>query len=234
MFNPVLKCTNLIILEYNENNNILWYLCLVYGEPVFANRKSSWDTIGVHLKNLTEPFVLLGDVNQVEMCTDKHGGDSTFIQGVVWFNNWKLAMNLVDIPFKGPRFTWCNKRKGEDRLYERLDKAYASHDWFTMYSDVGVFHHPIQISDHAPIEIDFTLNRLQGKRPYRIEAWNLDCTDYMEAIKENWKVKFEGSMAYRCTRKPAHIRNTMMNWSINKRKEWASEWISLTNNSRKG
>ncbi|KAK9675442.1 hypothetical protein RND81_11G007500 [Saponaria officinalis] len=172
-------CKNYIIMEYMECSSALWYLCLVYGEPDTAKRVDVWESLENWLISHNKPFLMLGDINQVDYREDK--------------------MKLIDVPFKGPRFTWCNKQRDKDKLFERLDKAYASYEWFLKYSDVGVTHYPIQISDHAPIEINFFLNQKKRKRSYKIEAWNLDNDD-------------------------SFIRDLMKKWSMNKKKGWAMEW----------
>ncbi|KAH9609238.1 hypothetical protein KSS87_015297 [Heliosperma pusillum] len=104
------------------------------------------------------------------------------------FSKWKMDHDLIDIPFKGPRFTWCNNRKGLARVYERIDKAYGSKDWFQLYPNTGIKHYPIQISDHAPIELDFNLIKLKRKRPYKVDSWSLENSEYK---KDLWKSKWE-------------------------------------------
>ncbi|KAK9733812.1 hypothetical protein RND81_04G094000 [Saponaria officinalis] len=133
-------------------------------------------------------------------------------------------MNLIDVPFKGPRFTWTSKRKDDERLLERLDKAYVSYDWFSLFPDVGITHYPIQFSDHAPIEINFSLNRMRGKRPYKIEYWSLEDKDCLDMISHNWAHQVKGSVTFKCLPKLVHIKELMKKWSLNKKRAWTKEW----------
>ncbi|XP_074288795.1 uncharacterized protein LOC141613951 [Silene latifolia] len=192
------------------NASLPWYLVLFYGEPEQSLRMQVFDFLGSWLVSLDHPFIIVGDFNQVEFSSDKLSAKTGSIAGAMSFHNWRVEHELVDIPFKGPRFTWCNNRKGFRRVYERIDKAYGSKDWFSNFPNTGVKHFPIQISDHAPIELCFNLVKNSCKKPYEIESWNLhneECTS-----------------PFRLVRKLAFIRNMLRKWSIDKRKSWSKEW----------
>ncbi|XP_074299115.1 uncharacterized protein LOC141630143 [Silene latifolia] len=140
------------------------------------------------------------------------------------FINWKIRNELIDIPFKGPRYTWCNNRKGEKRVYERLDKALASKDWLIYFPNSGIKHYPVQISDHAPIELDLHLTESEGKRPYKMDAWVLDHEECMQGIRASWNLEVVGSPAFRVVRKLARVRTSAKKWALDKRKEWRQVW----------
>ncbi|KAK9757312.1 hypothetical protein RND81_01G155500 [Saponaria officinalis] len=142
-------------------------------------------------------------------------------------------MNLYDVPAKGPKFTWCNKRDGIDRLFEHLDKAYASDDWFAKFPDVGVTHYPIQFSDHAPIEVNVFLNDFKWRRPHKIEAWNLEMNECLDIIKKGWSAKIKGSVDERYLRKISWTRKRLKGWSLEKRQERGESGMTSTSPWRK-
>ncbi|XP_074301501.1 uncharacterized protein LOC141632895 [Silene latifolia] len=59
----------------------------------------------------------------------------------------------------------------------------GSKEWFTLFPNTGIKHYPIQISDHAPIEVDLNLTRSEGKKPFKIDAWVLEYEEYLERIR---------------------------------------------------
>ncbi|XP_074290932.1 uncharacterized protein LOC141617667 [Silene latifolia] len=126
---------------------------------------------------------------------------------------------LVDIPFKGPQFTWCNNQKGQDRVYERLDKAMGSKDWFTFFPNTGLKHYPIQISDHAPIELDFNLISNGSRKPYKLDSWALEHEECVKEVQKAWLTKFKGSPAFQVTRKLAVFKQRMKSWTLDKRQD---------------
>ena len=51
----------------------------------------------------------------------------------------------------GSKYTWCNGRKVDDRIWERLDRALANQDWKSLFPTAFVTHKTISYSDHNPI-----------------------------------------------------------------------------------
>ncbi|KAK9689842.1 hypothetical protein RND81_09G085300 [Saponaria officinalis] len=166
----VFKCKNFIICLVEQCKERSWFLCCVYGDPYVSNRNDVWQHLGSWLELLDRPYLLIGDFNQVEYNWDKLSQKCGRIDGANDFTLWKQNYQLLDIPFKGPRFTWWNIRKGKKKVYERLDKALGSKDWFSIFPESGVHHFPIQLSDHAPIEFSPDLTKSKGLRPYKIES----------------------------------------------------------------
>ena len=62
-----------------------------------------------------------------------------------------MQTSLVEIPFKGPRFTWTNNQSDHGLIFERLDRAYCSPDWETHHPNGIRLHEPIITSDHVVI-----------------------------------------------------------------------------------
>ncbi|XP_074305795.1 uncharacterized protein LOC141641016 [Silene latifolia] len=220
----VMACNNFIILSVRKYNGMLWYLVLVYGAPCVSSRASVLCEIEDWIKTCKYPFLMVGDFNQVEYRSDKLSGSQRSIGAAEEFTLWKIRNELIDIPFKGPRFTWCNNRKGDMRVYERIDKAYGSKDWFSLFPNTGIKHYPIQISDHAPIEVDLNLVGTSGSKPFKLDAWVLDHEAFMERIQYAWNMEDTGSPAYRVTRKLSRVRTCVKRWTLDKRAEWGGKW----------
>ncbi|XP_074289003.1 uncharacterized protein LOC141614146 [Silene latifolia] len=224
MMNFVTSCNNFIIIKNEMNAALSWYLILFYGEPEQALRLRVFEFLGSWLNSLEHPFIIVADFNQVEFSYDKLSGKTGSIAGALGFHKWRVLHELVDIPFKGPPYTWCNNRKGFRRVYERIDKAYGSKDWLLPFPNTGVKHFPIQISDHAPIELSFNLVKNSCKKPYKIESWNLDNAECLSLINKNLTTSVVGSAPFRLARKLAFIRNVLRKWSIDKSQAWSREW----------
>ncbi|XP_074277384.1 uncharacterized protein LOC141601022 [Silene latifolia] len=201
----VKACNHFIILLVEKYNGLLWYLVLFYGAPSVSLRAPVLQEVEEWIGSYKDPFLMVGDFNQVEYRCDKLSLSQRPIGGADEFNLWKIRNELLDIPFKGPRFTWCNNRKGEKRVYERIDKAFGSKDWFTVFPNTGIKHYPIQISDHAPIEVDLNLVGTAGNKPYMLDAWALDHEECLERIRVDWKRVDKGSPAYQVNRKLVRI-----------------------------
>ncbi|XP_074289521.1 uncharacterized protein LOC141614676 [Silene latifolia] len=88
----------------------------------------------------------------------------------------------------------------------------------------GIKHYPIQISDHAPIEVNLQLIRNEGKRPYKLDAWALDYEDCLQEVRSAWVQQDVGSPSFQVARKLARVRSNVKKWSVDKRGEWNAKW----------
>ncbi|XP_074290191.1 uncharacterized protein LOC141616929 [Silene latifolia] len=230
----ILTCNNFIVLLVEKCNGRLWYLVLFYGAPSFHLRQPVLDDLEECLSTLVHPFLILGDFNQVEFGSDKLSLNTRSISGAVEFNHWKINNQLVDIPFKGPRFTWCNNRKGSKRVYERLDRALGSKDWLMLFPETGIKHYPIQISDHAPIELDLHLTRNKSNKPYKVDAWVLEYDECICIIQDVWKRHVRGSPAFKVARILSMVRQEVRHWALDKTLEWHQKWDNFDLELEKG
>ncbi|XP_074270738.1 uncharacterized protein LOC141594631 [Silene latifolia] len=146
------------------------------------------------------------------------------IVGAYDFNIWRIFNQLVDIPFKGSRLIWCNNRKGSNRVYERIDRAIGSKDWFALFPNTGIKHYPIQISDHAPIELDLHLTRNMSKKPYKIDAWVFTHEECISIIKDAWRFHFWRTSSFQIARKLSRVRQQVKRWALDKRCKWKQKW----------
>ncbi|XP_074300304.1 uncharacterized protein LOC141631545 [Silene latifolia] len=170
------------------------------------------------------PFMILSDFNQVEFESDKLSKNTRAISGAYDFNIWRVSNELVDIPFKGPRYTWCNNRKGDKRVYERIDQELGSKDWFSLFPNIATKHYHIQILDNAPIELDLNLTRNVSKKLYKMDAWVFSYEECIGLIKESWNFCLTGTPVYIVARKLARVRSQVKKWAFDKRQEWRQKW----------
>ncbi|XP_074298841.1 uncharacterized protein LOC141629796 [Silene latifolia] len=149
--------------------------------------------------------------SKFELHSDKFGG-SCSIRGQVDFTSWKLQKSLVDVPFFGPRFTWMNGQYGNDYIMERLDRAYASQDWF----DISF-----------PDYLTFFPTQNATKRPYRIDNWCLHLPEVVNLVRLAFQTSVLGSLPYVLSRKLASVRFAILNWVIQHRVCYGINWSSI-------
>ncbi|XP_059451134.1 uncharacterized protein LOC132181929 [Corylus avellana] len=61
--------------------------------------------------------------------------------------------NLHDLQYSGPKFTWSNKRGGDDFVQERLDRATTNGEWLEIFQYMTVEILATRSSDHAPVHV---------------------------------------------------------------------------------
>ena len=143
------SCQNFILCNVCEPSGTNWNVCFFYGARVVNDRPEVWDILLQYLQPLTH-CMIIGDFNQVERHEDKLSGSST-IHGWADFMTSRFNSNLIEVPFQGPRLTWANKQLGASLLLERLDRAYVSSSWLTIFSNHILYHEPIICSDQLQL-----------------------------------------------------------------------------------
>ncbi|XP_057246955.1 uncharacterized protein LOC130589610 [Beta vulgaris subsp. vulgaris] len=121
-------------------------------------------------------------------------------------------MGLSELNFQGQSFTWCNNRLGNDRIYERLDRAYATENWMHKYSEATVLNLPILVSGHSPIIMLTSPLTYRRKSPIKMEAWCLGFEEITNIIASQWQQQVQGSPMFKVAQKCRQIRFRLFKW----------------------
>ena len=107
------------IIPCNEHNihalvkvhspSLLFLLTTVYALPQFTKHKPFWEYLQNLALNISLPWILLGDFNDMISEEEKLGGLPISRTRMVAFRNCLDKCELIDLGFHGPRFTWINK-----------------------------------------------------------------------------------------------------------------------------
>ncbi|XP_073019258.1 uncharacterized protein [Primulina eburnea] len=178
-----------------ESGN-LWRFTGFYGQPDASLRHFSWDLLK-RLKSLREldgiPWLVGGDFNEICYESEKLGGNRRPIPQMQAFRDTLEVCELQDIFCHGDAFTWVNRRRTENLVFERLDKFEGSLNWRLLYptahaSSMEFFH-----SDHRPICMKLTSAHSQGsakkafsRTTFRFERFWLTEEDCGEIVQMGW------------------------------------------------
>lgn len=149
------------------------------------------------------------------------------IRGWAEIVQWKFNLQLQDIPFTGPRFTWSNNRENEGLIMERLDRGYATEEWLNEFPKTFIRNLPITHSDHGPIFLQTQIDSKTTRRPYQIENWCLNYEEVKLLIYDIWVLHIVGSPAYTLTRRLHIIRGRLKSWCLDKKIFWGLNWKNI-------
>ncbi|KAL8126087.1 hypothetical protein AgCh_013389 [Apium graveolens] len=145
----------------------------VYGEPDRQKRKETWDMIRMLSSINTDPWCLIGDMNNVLSQADKQGGrpyPQWLIQG---FRDVIEDCSLTDLDLDGYPFTWERGAGTGDWIEVRLDRALVSTSFLNIFPNVKLINLEVSTSDHCPILLEIhKASIVIQKRVFRFEnAW---------------------------------------------------------------
>ncbi|WOL20090.1 hypothetical protein Cni_G28892 [Canna indica] len=119
---------------------------------------------------------------------------------------------LVDAGFNGPRFTWSNKRKGDELILARLDRILYNVKWLEWKVNFVVDHLNMIDSDHKPLMINIVREsrrkKMRSSNSFVFEHFWLEYPELKQVVEGEWN-KNVASMAEKLER----LKGTMMRWN---------------------
>ena len=118
------------------------------------------------------PWIVFGDFNEITNQHEKLGWKERELNQMEGFRESLSKCGLFDLGFVGQRFTWCNKRFGEQRTLLRLDRIMANSSWSELYPEARVYHRSMSSSDHCLLYLSLKniLPRKPVKKRFQFEA----------------------------------------------------------------
>ncbi|XP_058784670.1 uncharacterized protein LOC131659504 [Vicia villosa] len=177
-------------VSIKEDNDMKWYFTTVYARPNEDSKKILWDDLKVIASSMSDPWMLVGDFNDIAYVSDKRGGATPSMSRCRRFRD-RMDMCLInDVEVRGPVFTWRGPiYHGGQHIYEKLDRAVSNDDWRLQFPDAYVkVLARVEFSDHHPILVNLREEQSHWReRPFRFEnAW-LNNDSYNSMLKEVWK-----------------------------------------------
>lgn len=160
-----------------------WRFTGIYGEPEWNQKGRTWNAIRSIKGDLTVPWLLMGDFNEILYNSEKQGGRPRTQRQLQAFHDVLSECELQDMGFTGDLYTW---QRGQIR--ERLDRAVANIQWSNMFPQSAVINSEMTRSDHRPIVMDtqYLAPTQGGRSKKRFEARWLQEDTVEEMIKASW------------------------------------------------
>ena len=172
----------------DETLNFKWRITGFYGCSEVQKRKESWDQLKALNRRFQLPWLCFGDFNEILSMDEKMGGACRSQRQMEGFRSAVNACCFKDLGFFGPKFTWCNMQEGDDRVYLRLDRAFATQSWADNYKEARVHHIVDSTSDHFALLIsDSTVYQLPRRRRFHFEAMWTKKEECMNIAEAAWR-----------------------------------------------
>ncbi|XP_075092134.1 uncharacterized protein LOC142172421 [Nicotiana tabacum] len=129
------------------------FISVVYEKSKAVGREYLWEYMRVFDSTISNPWVVIGDFNNILSIDEKLGGTPHKLSKSLPFIECLQDCNLVDMGYTGQAFTWCNEIKERDILWKILDRLVANDEWDACFSKTTIQHLTRINSDHCPLLI---------------------------------------------------------------------------------
>lgn len=135
---------------------------------------------------MDEPWVCLGEFNEILSIDEKRGGRQRPERQIQQFKDALDDCGLMDLGFKGPKFTWFRRNGNGAGIFERLDCGVANPAWINTFHEGYIQHLTAASSDHRPIVLR-TKNRDKGRNhPFRFESMWVGLEGCKVVVRNSW------------------------------------------------
>ncbi|KAI9086787.1 hypothetical protein K1719_031381 [Acacia pycnantha] len=172
----------------------------VYAQPNEQRRKRIWELLQGLAGEIVEPWMLVGDFNEIRTPMEQRGGGRINEVRCNKFNQWIEDCNLIDVEASSPFFTWNGPKwmviatsasapivtNGLERVYKRLDRCLGNIYWQEKFEEAEVRVIPRVCSDHHPLVVLKRENKGLCKRNFRFEAmWKMH-SNFETVLRNSW------------------------------------------------
>ncbi|KAK9676437.1 hypothetical protein RND81_11G077000 [Saponaria officinalis] len=191
-----------------KNNGVSFYLAVVYGLNTREGRLRLWGLLNSLIGFSSDPCLLMGDFN-VTLCDDERISSYDVDRANVEdFRRCCATTSLVDLPYTGLTFTWCNKQDGLDRTWCKLDRVMGNAAWFQFFGVIANLLAP-GISDHSPalVNLESVVGRKRGGFKF-LNGWMED-PQVHAIIRDAWEGDFRGTKMFQLVSKLKSVKRSL-------------------------
>ncbi|XP_074289594.1 uncharacterized protein LOC141614747 [Silene latifolia] len=171
-----------------ELNGVKWRMTGFYGWPSVSDRHLSWQLLRLLASESQQPWICIGDYNEILYSTEMSGGTRPQWQ-MNQFRNAVDDCGLRDMSFEGYSFTYDNGQIGDDNRQSRIDRAMVTNEWAELFPYSKLIHLDREWSDHSPIKVVFdgrSASNRTKRRLFRFEQIWVGEDGCEEAIQRAW------------------------------------------------
>ncbi|KAL8140634.1 hypothetical protein V2J09_006655 [Rumex salicifolius] len=167
------------------------HLIIIYAPPTTSRREA----VSAEIGDIQEPLFIGGDFNCILSLEEHQGGTGGLSADFDQFLEWVNMLELIDMGFFGPRFTWRMEIETQNRACKRLDRVFVNLLGRLRWEESLVKHLPVILSDHNPILLSLVPDETRERKPFRFEATWILHPNFLAFVKDSWLSDSEACVA---------------------------------------
>ncbi|KAL9669679.1 hypothetical protein QQ045_007226 [Rhodiola kirilowii] len=170
------------ILKYK----VYVHITLFYGHPRTSLRYKSWRLLRKLRELIRLPWCVIGDFNEICNFSETTSRNLSRCVNMELFRNVLLDCGLMDLGYKGSKFTFSNRRQGLAEVECRLDRAVGDDLWIDLFPNACIEHLVSHHSDHCPLLLKLDGNNEDHDKRFRFESmWTRDAS-LADTVNSAW------------------------------------------------
>ena len=114
-----------------------------------------WDLLRRIKPTSSEPWLMIGDFNETTWQHEHISRTQRNERNMANFREVLADCRLLDLGFKGPKWTYDNKQDGGNNVKARIDRGVADLQWSSIFPNASIEHICSSRSDHLPLLLRF-------------------------------------------------------------------------------
>lgn len=138
-------------LQVDDRRSQPWILTIVYGSPNLMLRRRLFTDLSLQNLGSHHQWLAVGDFNSVIGPNEVSNSECFNQTRCTDFNEWIFREGLMDLNYRGAKFTWSRGLNTQSYRAARLDRALGNTEWLLRFPDAMIEHLPMVESDHTPL-----------------------------------------------------------------------------------
>ncbi|KAI0497308.1 hypothetical protein KFK09_020531 [Dendrobium nobile] len=218
-FDVTAHSSQLIFGVLKTSMGVNWNVATVYGHKELQVWRDLWRNLE-QLMTEEIPTIVGGDFNCLLSREDKRGGKRFCLsKGPKEMKLFMDNQDLHDLNVSGPRYTWCNNKQGNARIWERLDRCLLNSAALLLVPTASVKHLARVASDHCPIIFKIDNKQHTKVKTFRFEDTWKSYPASRKIVSDAWGRPDFGDEADILNRKIMRTLKSLFFWNRNKYKK---------------
>ncbi|XP_016566719.2 uncharacterized protein LOC107864811 [Capsicum annuum] len=169
-----------------------WYISIIYASNDFKARVDIWNQLASFSESYISPeensWLVRGDFNEILRASEKFEGARINQNRSNLFMNYINYCSLIDLGFKGSKYTWSNRRyrNRNGLILKNLDRCLANDLWIYLYPEASITYLPRTNSDYSPLLLNIGSSPSNQIKPFRVESVCLSHQDFPNLINDSF------------------------------------------------
>lgn len=192
----VLSCIDDIVVSITDSmhqaiafsvkrRDTVWYCTAIYASPIFSVCCNLWEHLRSVKSNITGPWLLIGDFNEIIFTSEVLGGNFLPSRATL-LANCMADCDLLDLYTVGGTFTWRKNIHGGGHVRKRLDRSVANIDWQMLFPHSLVEILPQHNSDHNPLLLSCSKLQSQKTNLFHFQAAWISHPENEKLVNSTW------------------------------------------------